>query len=274
MTSDEDARGAVEVSQDAAHGHGYDYTVGSPHLRHAELRDKIDARISGTISEILTRQSSCSVLEIGAGHGSFTETALAAGASVTVTEMSKASYQYLDAKYRDDSAVRVLHDADGQAPLREEVQYDVVLLISVIHHIPDYLDAIHKLCDKVVAPGGSIVTFQDPLWYPRQARWQRSVNWGAYFAWRITQGEFRRGLATRWRRIRGIYSETEASDLVEYHAVRQGVDEIALRDLLQSRFRNVEMDRYFSTQSPRLQAVAKKFAPANTFGITARGFDA
>lgn len=262
---------AVDRAQDVIHGDGFDYTVGSPHLRHAGLRDRIDGRISAAVGDILRRQGSCDVLEIGAGHGSFTETVVAAGGTATVTEMSKASHDYLTAKFDRVDGVRVLFDVDGSAPFTEGATYDVILLISVIHHIPDYLDVITRLCDGVLRPGGTVVTFQDPVWYPRQKRWERAVTWGCYFAWRVTQGELRRGLATRWRRLRGVYSETEPSDLVEYHVVRQGVDDDALAGLLRRRFETVEMDRYFSTQSPQLQAVGEKCRPKNTFGLTARG---
>lgn len=259
----------MEDSQDTSHGDGHDYTVGSPHLRHANLRKRVDDRIAGAVRDVLRRQGHCSVLEIGAGHGSFTDTVLAAGGSATVTEMSKASFDYLSGKFRDNPDVRVLYDTDGNAPFVESAQYDVVLLISVIHHIPDYLDVITRLCDSVLRAGGTVVTFQDPLWYPRQKRRSRALSWGCYFGWRLTQGEFRRGLATRWRRLHGSYSDTEPSDLVEYHVVRQGVDDFRLRDLFQHRFADVEVDRYFSTQSPQLQAVGEKYFPANTFGMLA-----
>lgn len=267
---DDEQRRAVEDSQDSSHGDGHDYIVGSPHLRHAVLRERVDGRIAEVVREVRRRKGSCSVLEIGAGHGSFTDTVLAAGGSATITEMSKASADYLRHKFRDNSDVRVLYDTDGNAPFRESAQYDVILLISVIHHIPNYVDVITRLCDTVLQAGGAVVTFQDPLWYPRQKRWARALSWGSYFAWRLTQGELRRGLATRWRRLRGSYSETEPSDLVEYHVVRDGVDDSELHDLLQARFTNVEMDRYFSTQSPQLQSFGEKYFPVNTFGILAR----
>lgn len=262
--------GVVERSQAAVHGDGFDYTVGSPHLRHATLRSRLEARIHREITAIRDHRADCAVLEIGAGHGFFTETVLAAGASATVTEMSSASFDHLTEHFHDDPRVRVVYDCDGGAPFRDRLQYDVILLISVIHHIPDYLGVITKLCDTVLRPGGTVITFQDPLWYPRRTRWQRFLNWAPYFAWRATRGDYRRGLATRWRRLRGVYSESEPSDLVEYHVVRQGVDESALCALFQDRFAEVELDRYFSTQAPILQAWGENRLPANTFGIVAR----
>lgn len=270
MQTSESSRHSVERAQDALHGEGHDYTIGSPHLRHVSLRRRIDVRIQAAVTEIVRRQGRCEVLEIGAGHGSFTETALAAGASVTVTEMSSASYDHLVRRFGGSSNVRIVLDPDGEAPFRDPRQYDLILLISVIHHIPDYVGVIARLCDEVLRPGGTVVTFQDPLWYPRQKRWHRALTWASYFAWRSTQGELRRGLATRWRRLRGVYTDAP-SDLVEYHVVRQGVDDLRLMALFGTRFTDVTIDRYFSTQSPQIQRVGEGRFPDNTFGIMARG---
>lgn len=271
MRFSDDQHRAVKQSQNTAHGDGHDYVVGSPHLRHPQLRSRIDSQISETVAGILAQKHECRVLEVGAGHGSFTDTVLTAGGTATVTEMSTASFNYLSVKFSQEPRVQVIHDIDGSAPFSGGSKYDVILLISVIHHIPDYIDTVTRLCDTTLQPGGAVLTFQDPLWYPRQSRWERMLSRAPYFIWRLTQGEFRRGIATRWRRLRGVYSETDPSDLVEYHVVRQGVDEIALYELFRERFTKVEIDRYFSTQSPQLQSICEKNFPCNTFGIAAYG---
>lgn len=205
------------MAQENFYASNVDYLAGSPHLRHRGLRNLVEAQIRATIDQLLRRQNRCMVLEVGAGHGFFTETVLEAGGAATLTEMSKPSSDYLTEKFRDTVAVRVIYDADGDAALREGIQHDVILMISVVHHIPDYLTTVSKMCESLLRPGGSLIMFQDPLWYPRLKPWVRALSWTSYFAWRIGQGDFRRGLGTRWRRLRGIYSETEQSDLVEYH---------------------------------------------------------
>jgi len=43
-----------------------------------------------------------------------------------------------------------------------------VPLISLTHHVPDYLGVVTALCDNVLRPGVTVVTLQDPLWCPRQ----------------------------------------------------------------------------------------------------------
>ncbi|UUO02955.1 methyltransferase [Mycolicibacterium novocastrense] len=267
----DDNRSAVARSQEVFHPEGHDYTVGSPHLRHSELREKLNRTITAVVTESVSRRGACNVLEVGAGHGSFTDIVLAAGGTATITEMSTHSFAFLQRKFHGDARVRVVYDSDGGVVFRDKATYDVVLLISVIHHIPDYLSTVTRLCDEVLRPGGSLVTFQDPLWYPRQSRIASIVSWSSYFAWRITQGELRRGLKTRWRRLRRTFDDSEPSDLVEYHVVRDGVDEQLLVDCLAPRFESVSVDRYFSTQLPLLQRLGGKRFPANNFGITALG---
>lgn len=262
-------RDVVRAAQERLHGEGYDYTPGSPHLRHAALRDRVTNNIRDAIAEILARQESCDVLEVGAGHGAFTDTVLEAGGRPTATEMSRPSLDLLKKKYQHNPVVRLLFDEDGNTWQRDGSSYDVILFISVIHHIPDYMATVIGMCDSILRPGGTIVTFQDPLWYPRQTRWAGVANWGSYFVWRATQmRDIRRGINTRIRRLKGEFNE---DDLVEYHVVRDGVDDVLLEDALKRRFADVQVDRYFSTFMPLLQRVGTKYFPANTFGLVARG---
>jgi ubiquinone/menaquinone biosynthesis C-methylase UbiE len=261
---------AVARSQESAYAKEEDYAV-TPHIRHAALRRHLDDQIHAAVQKVLTRQPSCAVVEVGAGHGSFTETVLRAGGTPTITEMSKESFDWLQRKFSDVPEVKVVYDADGTALLRGEEEFDLILLISVIHHIPDYVGTVTALCDKVLRPGGMVLTFQDPLWYPRMSSSARTLSSLSYLAWRVTQGELRRGLRTRWRRLTGVYDDNEPSDMVEYHVVRQGVDEFALLNLFRSRFAEVELETYFSTAAPILQAVGDRHFPHNTFGILAQG---
>jgi SAM-dependent methyltransferase len=256
--------------QGAAHGDKHDYVVGSPHLRHQVLLERVVDVITEVIHRVDSRQGTCAVLEVGAGHGTFTESALAAGARVTVTEMSQSSAEYLQRKFVDNPLVTVVYDKDGEEAFQRQSQYDVVLFIGVLHHIPDYLDVVRRMTDELVRPGGAIVAYQDPLWYPRQSRVARVASLASYFAWRLMQGELRRGLGTRWRRLRGQLDESRGSDMVEYHVVRDGVDDEALRTMLARNFDTVEVDAYWSTQSATLQTLGTGRFPPNTFGIVAR----
>ena len=91
----------------------------------------------------------------------------------------------------------------------------------------------------------------------------------AYLAWRLGQGNYARGLRTRWRRVRGVYSSSEPSDFEEYHVVRDGVDAQALCELLTPLFKEVRVVEYWSTQSPAFQWMGERLRLRSTFGVVA-----
>ncbi|MGW0884303.1 class I SAM-dependent methyltransferase [Streptomyces sp. NPDC002671] len=254
--------------QQAEHASGHDYAKGSPHLLHHTIRDRIVRRIHGLVGEVIDQRGTCRVVEVGAGHGAFTDHLLAAGAEVEVTEMSAPSAEFLAHRYRHSPRVRVVHDVTGEAAHGGE-PVDAVVCISVLHHIPDYLDSVARLTGRI-AQGGFFLSFQDPLWYPRRSALSLGADRAAYFWWRAGQGELRRGLATRMRRLRGVHDPSNPADMVEYHVVRKGVDEEALRRLLVRSFASVETEEYWSTQSSTLQAIGERYGPRTSFGIVAR----
>ncbi len=261
---------SVAEMQDRHHDDSHDYEPGSPHLRHPSLRNEVVRRIRRLIAEQFDRSGACRVLEVGAGHGGFTDHIAAAGAQVTVTEMSRASLRVLQERFAWNPNVACVHDSTGDRVFEDDASYDLILCISVLHHIPDYLSFVDRITDRLVA-GGAFATFQDPLWYPRRSRTNLTADKAAFYAWRIAQGNISRGLRTFRRRMLGIYDETNPSDMVEYHVLRSGVDEERIDALLRARFAEVEQWRYWSTQSPSLQTVGTWLGMHSTFGIVARG---
>ncbi len=89
----------------------------------------------------------------------------------------------------------------------------------------------------------------------------------AYLAWRLGQGDVRRG-ARRYlrRRFRG-YSPALAEDAEEFHAMRGGVDHRRLLGLFAARGVPVRLVLYFSTQSAPFQRVGSALGLQNTFAL-------
>jgi hypothetical protein len=169
---------------------------------------------------------------------------VAAGATVEVTGMSAPAAAELRSRFRHNPAVRVCEDPDGAQALHGD-PVDLVVCISVLHRIPDYLSAVHGLTERV-RPGGGFVSFQDPLWYPRRSWLSRHLDRAAYLAWRLPRG-----------------------DAVDYHVVRQGVDEWALAALLEAHYGAVRLHTYWSSQGVLPQAIGELAGLPNTFGLVA-----
>ena len=256
-------------AQDSAYPEGFDYVQGSPHLKHLALKARIDGSLIDEVARTRMRTGHCRTLEVGAGHGSFTAVLRGAGADVTVTEMSSSSAARLRTRFDKDPSVTVVHDGDGSWVFETGSRFDLVVAVSVLHHIPDYLAAVARYAD-VTEPGGSFISWQDPMWYPRQPRAVLAASRVAYFAWRIRQGNLKRGIATRMRRLSGTLDEGNVSDMAEYHVVRKGVDESALARLLRDRYAETLLIGYWSTQSTTLQRAGNWLRLRDTFGFVAR----
>lgn len=258
--------------QEDFYAHKIDYAVGSPHLGDLRLRDRLVGVTRAAVIDLHDREVPLNILEIGAGHGGYTEPMLALGCSVTAVDMSQASVQALRERFQTNERLTTLYDPSGDL-VGVPSNFSMIACVSVLHHIPDYLAFIDNALPLLVS-GGGFLCLQDPLWYDRVPSLHRRFNRVAYLSWRIFQGNLASGAATLRRRARGVYDENNISDMVEYHVVRQGVDERAIVDLLRPHFQDVALIPYWSTQLPIATRIGERLRWSNTFGIHAKGYRA
>jgi SAM-dependent methyltransferase len=244
------------------------YTHGAPHLSHVEVRRASETLLGQAISTIDRTDSRVRVLEVGAGDGTYTDYFLQNDLSVIVTEMSEYAVRLLSERYLEDARVVVVRDEDGTWPTYSRETIDLVACMSVLHHIPDYIEYLES-CFRILKPGGAFVSWADPLWYPRRSRLNMALDRGSYFLWRLGQGNYSRGIHTRIRRLRGEFDLDRIEDMSEYHVVREGVDEAAIIDLAGKYFGDVQLIKYWSTQASLLQRMGMKFGWVSAFGILA-----
>jgi len=142
--------------QEVHYRHGIDYRKGSPHLSHLALYDRLVEVLRATIQRLADEGLPLRVLEVGAGHGGFTETALALGCEVTAVDMSGPSVEELQRRFGTNPKLKAVYDPDGT--LRDVGgDYTLLMFISVLHHIPDYM-AFLKAASQRLATGGALVT--------------------------------------------------------------------------------------------------------------------
>jgi SAM-dependent methyltransferase len=209
------------------------------------------------------------VLDLGAGEGASASEFLRLGARVTAVELSKSAMRALQDRCRAFGDRLELVCADVREALPELGTYDIVIANSFLHHVPDYLSLITDVLDHV-GPGGRFFSFQDPLRYDTLPPASHAFSAASYFAWRVFQGNLGQGLRTRIRRLRGAYVAGSIEDDAEYHVTRNGVDQDAIANRLEAHAFEVEVRRYFSTQSAVLQWLGTRARVENTFSIVAR----
>jgi SAM-dependent methyltransferase len=247
------------------------YVNGAPHLKHPSIGRRYTELVDSAINSIGREPAGITVLELGAGNGLASTRWFERGVQLTAVDSSGPMLDDLKSKAAAHGVTPQIVVADVQDFLAaSNRKFDIVTHVSMLHHIPDYLELLARSVAHVDA-NGCLLTFQDPLRYDRIPRAHHVIDRASYFAWRIGQGNLKRGLKTRWRRLRGVYSPAETVDFDEYHVVRNGVDSAAIVALLAPSFSNVEVATYWSTYNRALQWLGERAGLASSFGILASG---
>lgn len=246
------------------------YVRGAPHVKHASLR-RIYEKLAAEALASIPPRNPLEVLDLGAGSGLASTFWFKDAVHLTAVDSSQSMLKRLRERRRAEGGDITTVLADIQDFLDHSPDhFDIVTHVSTLHHVPNYLDLIVR-SSAMLRPGGSLLTFQDPLRYDRVGVGAHTAARLAYFAWRICQGNYRQGARTRWRRATGIYDPGEIADYGEYHVVRGGVDSTAIADLLTRSFENVRVISYWSTQSALLQGIGERMRLHSSFGIMATG---
>jgi len=135
-------------------------SVAAADVELAETLDNLDGadNYAAWIFEQVEPHLGDAVLEVGAGHGTFTEILSARGARVVATDVSQRCADVLRERFAGDERVTVVHGgADAVAGLPP---FDSAVLINVLEHIPDDDGALSDLA-TTLKPGGRLI-----LWVP------------------------------------------------------------------------------------------------------------
>ncbi len=248
-----------------------EYVNGAPHLKHDSIGQIYRSLIVSAVNRIDRDPTSLEVLELGAGNGLATIPWFKHHVRLTAVDSSEVMLDGLSSKAGAYGLKprTVVADALGYLDTTDD-KFDVITHVSMIHHIPDYLHLLNRSAAHVES-GGCLLTFQDPLRYDRMPFHHHLIERGSYFAWRLGQGNVKRGLKTRWRRLRGVYSPSEVLDFEDYHVVRNGVDSSEIVKLLEPSFSEVQVVPYWSTYSRALQSIGERMHLRSSFAILASG---
>lgn len=248
------------------------YVEGAPHIKHASLRRLFSKLLLAVYDSAAKNATPPKALDLGAGEGSVTLQFLEVGAHVTAVDIS---HQQLDtlvekcAAHRERLVTRCQDVSDALQDSSE--QFDIITLNSFLHHVPDYLSLIDKCLSKL-KPDGILFTFQDQLRYDTVSWFTRAFTDVGYFFWRVarsSQGDVLGGIGRRLRRRRGIYREDCYQDNTEYHVVRNGVDQIAIEQLLKERGFDCRFVTYYSSHNSLFQSVGAALGFKNLFSLIA-----
>jgi SAM-dependent methyltransferase len=126
----------------------------------AATLDNLDGadNYAGWIFELIEPHLGAEVLEIGSGHGTFTEMLARKAKRVVASDLSERCVSRLHERFSGVESVEVLHGSVDSAAAYGP--FDSVVLINVLEHIEDDDGALREL-RRLLRPGGRVV-----LWVP------------------------------------------------------------------------------------------------------------
>ena len=136
----------------------------------ASTLDNLDAatNYADWIVSLMAPHLSGRILEVGAGHGTFTDR-LARYGPVTATELSERAVALLQARYAHSERVTVLH-----ADEVKESTFDTAVMVNVLEHIDDDVAALRSLRDDL-RPGGHVLIYS-PAFNALYSRFDAAVG--------------------------------------------------------------------------------------------------
>lgn len=120
-----------------------EYIDGAPHIKHAALRNLYSKLVVQVFDNAQKHTKQPKVLDLGAGEGSVTLPFLELGAKVGAVDISDSQLNELKKKCECFGDMLEIPCQDINDILKESSEkYDIVVVNSFLHHVPDYLGMI------------------------------------------------------------------------------------------------------------------------------------
>jgi ubiquinone/menaquinone biosynthesis C-methylase UbiE len=134
-------------------------------------------RINSTLKRVNklvadNRELAKKALDVGAGTGNLTGKLLQMGYEVVAVDISTEMCEILKRKYSNYlEAERLTVIASPLEALNfDRAEFDLITCYSVLHHLPDYLDAIRRLCDFLKKGGVMYLDHEiSPFYWKRES---------------------------------------------------------------------------------------------------------
>lgn len=209
---------------------------------HGEIFNEIEQRrLNSTLSDVLENCDKAAdtirALDYGAGTGNLTKHLTAFGCDVVAADVSEKSLQLAKDRYSCDTVFM----KDGSAKILIDKSFDLVATYSVLHHIPDYIDAIKQMA-RVCKPGGVIYIDHEssPLYWHERDNFKRvyteisRFDWNKYLKLQNYINKFRSLLDKKFAGEGDIHVWPD--DHIEWNLIDGTLEELGFRKLFERDF--------------------------------------
>ncbi|TFE66583.1 class I SAM-dependent methyltransferase [Methylacidiphilum caldifontis] len=246
------------------------YLSGASHIKCPFIRKLFYETALSIFEDIKVSCPKPRVLDLGAGEGTITKVWLEMGAKVTAVDISENRLKQLEEACKDyeNNLEIICMDVFKYLEDNRQKRYELVSAVGFLHHVQDYLSLIQKAI-FMIESNGYFFSFEDPLFVKTLGFYSFFLSKLLYYCWRITRGDIIGGLYRKWRRMFFGYKD-DLYDNTEYHAIRLGVNQGSIINLLTEEGFSCILNSYFSNQSPFLQLLGTNLNIKNYFYIIAK----
>jgi len=144
------------------------------HQKEAQFYDKIHPEIfckseqnliKNILKQVLAeiKKDKLNVLDLGAGTGNITLKLLdnEKVESVLAVDLSKEMLDELEKKAKDNPKLKIANKPADIFLMDDDEKYDLIVISSVLHHLPDYFKTISLVLEKLNS-GGVFIVFHEP----------------------------------------------------------------------------------------------------------------
>lgn len=132
------------------------YDFNHPEIFNDTEQNRLKNVIAWAIDQVSTGSNICKAMDFGAGTGNLTKYLLDMGAEVCAADISTKCLEEIKNKFSDNHCLSI-YKLNGRDLIGIKAnEFDLLVLYSVLHHIPDYLSVLPEFI-RVLKPGGILL---------------------------------------------------------------------------------------------------------------------
>jgi ubiquinone/menaquinone biosynthesis C-methylase UbiE len=262
----------------------------NPYMTNAFAQKEFDKDIEYLVSQYKSG-TVLKILDCAAGTGNITLKFLEKGHQVTAVDISQGMLDVLREKSQNLSQNEndlTLVCSDLDLYFKENKQsFDIVSYCSALHHLPYYMETVLQSTNTLKSNGHLYIVFEPVLTAKRKKRIIKLIevldDWSCEFLQRkrYMPNKIVKSILRRInKKIKGgnkANSEVSSmpndvnEDLAEYYAVRGGIDDKALIDILKHNNMQIITHEYYCVQRlPFFNFLGKLFGQVNSLRLIAK----